>query len=196
MYVKQKLYGALVFITLAACEDSYVPKPKGYPRLILPTHEYVLLPDTLPYAFEFSKHARLVRDSSWLAEKYWINIYYPAFRANVQLTYKPVRHSVKLLREYLRDAYKLTAKHQIKAYSIEAHLLKTPNGHIVTLAELGGQVPSPFQFYTTDSVKHFLRGALYFETACQNDSLGPVISFIKQDIVHALNTLSWKDVHK
>ena len=48
-----------------------------------------------------------------------------------------------------------------------------------------------FQFITTDSVNHFLRGALYFQVATKNDSLAPIIEYIKKDMIHILNTLEW-----
>ena len=97
------------------------------------------------------------------------------------------------LRGLLNDAYRLTSKHQIKAYAIDESILKTPNGHTAVVTELQGQAPSQFQFYTTDSANHFLRGALYFNTASKNDSLAPSIEFVKIDIIHMLNTLVWKD---
>jgi hypothetical protein len=37
-----------------------------------------------------------------------------------------------------------------------------------------------------------LRGALYFRTATANDSLAPVIEYIKADMIHLLNTLEWE----
>ena len=185
--------GTYLLITTILVEESYVPKPIGYNRILLPDHEYKSLPDTFPYSFEFSKHATLVKDSSWMAERYWINIHYPIFTADIQLTHKAIKHNPRLLREYLNDAYKLTAKHQIKAYAIDKSILKTKRGHTAVLAALSGQVPSQFQFYTTDSTKHFLRGALYFRTALHNDSLAPVIDFIQQDIMHMLHTLEWKN---
>ena len=40
--------------------------------------------------------------------------------------------------------------------------MQTPSGMRVSVFELQGEVPSQFQFYTTDSTKHFFRGALYF----------------------------------
>ena len=108
------------------------------------------------------------------------------------LTYKPLENNTDLLNQHLGDAYKLTAKHQIKASAIEQSILTTPKGHVAAIAELSGEVPSQFQFYSTDSVNHFLRGALYFPTSTKNDSLAPVIEFIKMDMVHLLNTLEWQ----
>lgn len=185
-----------IVLSLAGCGgdgSGYVPKPRAYNRIDLPEASYTALPDTFPYSFEYSTHARLKRDTSWIAERYWLNVYYPELGANVQLTYKPLDGSEQKLKEHLRDAYKLTAKHQIKASAIEESVLTTPNGKTAVVEELSGEVPSQFQFFITDSTRHFLRGALYFRTATQNDSLEPVIEYVKKDIIHMLNTLEWEE---
>ncbi len=180
---------------LAACSGGtpeYSPKPKGYPRLDLPATRYQPLTEPHPYRFEYSAHARVRPDTFRGAEPHWIFIDYPQFGANVQLTYKDVRNDPKRLAAFISDAHKLAAKHQIKAYSIQDLRLKTPRGYNASLTEIAGEVPSQLQFYTTDSTRHFLRGALYFQTATQNDSLAPVIDYLKKDIVHLLNTLEWR----
>lgn len=183
-----------VSIMLTACNKTdFMPKPRGFNRIVLPENEFVALPDSFPYYFEYSRHARILKDSSWIAEPYWIDIYYPNFEASIQVSYKPIKRSETLLKEYLATAYKLTSKHQVKAYAIDEVVLETALGKIAVLAELSGEVPSQYQFFTTDSVTHFLRGALYFNTATQNDSLAPVIEFVRKDIVHLLNTLKWRD---
>lgn len=177
---------------MVACSAEYTPKPKGYNRIDLPPTAYQLLPDQHPYTFEYSKYAKIRPDSSRLAQPHWINVIYPSLGANVQLTYKAIGHSDKMLNDLIEDSRKLTAKHQIKAYSIEESKIKTPSGDVASVFELTGEVPSQFQFYVTDSTEHFLRGALYFNTATANDSLAPVIEYVKKDIVHLLNTLEWK----
>jgi gliding motility-associated lipoprotein GldD len=186
------LFSFVLLAAVGSCTKDWLPKPRGYNRLPLPEHEYRLLPDSFPYIFEYSAHARIYNDSSWIAEPYWMDLFYPDLIANVQITYKPVNGNQKLLEEYLSDAYKLTSKHQIKAYSIDESYLITPTGKTAVLAELGGEVPSQFQFYVTDSVEHFLRGALYFRTSLKNDSLSPAIEYVKIDIIHMLNTLQWR----
>lgn len=183
----------IILLALAACTSDYVPKPKGYNRIDLPEHRYTSLPDTLPYDFEYSAQAVPYPDTSINSEPYWLNIYYPDYDANIQLTYKPVNQNDTLLETLLEDSYQLTANHQIRAASIEENVLGTPSGKKALIAELTGEVPSQFQFYITDSTNHFLRGALYFRTATQNDSLAPVIEYIKMDMVHLLNTLEWED---
>ncbi len=93
----------------------------------------------------------------------------------------------------MATAYKLTSKHQVKAYAIDEAVIKTKTGKTAVIAELSGEVPSQYQFFTTDSINHFLRGALYFNTATQNDSLAPVIQFVQKDIIRLLNTLQWQE---
>ena len=186
----------LVFLC-TACEEAYTPKRKGFNRLELPRHEYVALPDSLPYNFEISTAAKILRDSSGFGERYWIDIFYPSITANIQITYKDLGNDGQFLRELIDDSYKLTAKHQIKAYSIEESVVLTPKGKTAVIAELEGEVPSQFQFFITDSTDNFLRGALYFRTSTKNDSLAPAIEYMKIDAMRMINTLEWKEpVHQ
>ncbi|MFD1002434.1 gliding motility lipoprotein GldD [Ohtaekwangia kribbensis] len=194
-FIKSKACYILLIVSLfttASCTRDYLPKPLGYNRLELPEPAYQALPDTLPYRFEYSKHATLLADTSNIRERYWIEIYYPQIKANVHVTYKSINNNGKLLKEFLDDSYTLTAKHQIKAYAINEVITKTPSGKTAVIAELEGEVPSQFQFTVTDSSRNFIRGALYFNTHVANDSLAPAIEYMKKDIMHMINTLEWK----
>jgi len=179
-------------LALIGCDRDYLPKPIGYNRLLLPEPVYQSLPDTLPYTFEYSKHAKLLSDTSWISERFWIEIYYPELKANIHITYKNINNSEKLLKEFLNDTYTLTAKHQIKAYAIDEVIVENPLGNTAVVAELDGDVPSQMQFAFTDSSQNFLRGALYFNTKVHNDSLRPAIEYMKKDILHLINTFDWK----
>jgi gliding motility-associated lipoprotein GldD len=110
----------LLFITYcllqSSCTSHYQPKPKGYNRLILPEQKYRPLPDSLPYQFQYSTSAKLLRDTSWINEKHWVEIYYPELKANIHITYKKIDNKEALLKEFLNDSYNLTSKQQIKAY--------------------------------------------------------------------------------
>ena len=184
-------YFYIIFIFLVSCRPDYLPKPKGYNRIILPSQQYHSLPDSFPYQFNYSKHAKILKDSSWIAERYWINLYYPLMEANIQITYKPVTDSI--IREYLSDSYRLTSQHNIKAYAIDEKILELPSGMFASFTELEGEVPTQAQFHVSDSLNHFLRGALYFKTATKNDSLAPVIDYLKSDIIELLTTLRWTE---
>ncbi len=194
LYFRRFLLLLSVIISLYACsEEEYTPKPKGYNRIDLPRHAYVLLQEPHPYVFEYSQSAKILKDTFRIAEPDWIHVYYPTLRANIQLTYKPIGHDPRKFAEMIDDAHRLVSKHQIKADAIEESAIKTPSGKTAAIFELSGEVPSQFQFYITDSTQHFLRGALYFPTATKNDSLAPIIKFIEEDIIHLLNTTRWRE---
>ena len=57
---------------------------------------------------------------------------------------------------------------------------------------MGGNAATASQFYLTDSVHHFLRGALYFDAAPNEDSLKPVNDFLLEDVRHMINSFKWK----
>lgn len=182
----------LFFLSACGGEESYVPKPRGYNRIDLPEYAYQFLPDTFPYSFVYSTHAELSRDSFPSAGRYYINLYYPGFDGLVQITYKDLKDPKIDVERLLTDAFALTMKHNPKAYDIQENLIKIKNGQVASVTELSGEVPTQFQFFTTDTSTHFFRGALYFNTASKNDSLAPVIDFIKKDIIEMLNSLEWK----
>ncbi|MGB3468401.1 MAG: gliding motility lipoprotein GldD [Cyclobacteriaceae bacterium] len=195
--MRSRVFGylfVLTFLLLAAgcTEDNYLPKPKGYNRIDLPEQKFQNLPDSFPYFFEYSQHARLLKDSSWISERYWIDLYYPYFDASVEISYKPILGDQKLTEEFISTSYKLTSQHNVKAYAIEETVLELPNGTFASISELEGEVPSQLSFHVSDSTDHFLRGALYFKTSTKNDSLAPSINFIKRDVLHMLNTLKWE----
>ncbi|WP_247236926.1 gliding motility lipoprotein GldD [Telluribacter sp. SYSU D00476] len=185
-----------LLLLLGACNSSddqtYVPKPKGYNRIYLPPHSYQKLDEQHPYSFMYSQYATILPDTFADAEPHWIFVHYPKLNANVQLTYKQIKNDPRRLKDFIDDAYKLAGKHQIRASAIQEQTVQTRSGRTATLFRLEGDVPSPFQFYTTDTTKHFLRGAIYFPTATKNDSLAPVIDYIQQDVMRMLNTLHWQ----
>lgn len=186
------LAGAI--LSLYSCGgEEFSPKPKGFNRIDLPEQKYQSLnKEGYPYNFEYSVHAKILPDTSKLAEPFWIDIYYPQFKSNVQITYKSLKKEKKTLDELINDSYRLKGGHLKKAYAVDESLHRTKSGKVATIFQLEGEVPSQFQFYMTDSTEHFLRGALYFRTATKNDSLAPIINYMKEDIMHLIETVEWK----
>ncbi|MHA7129532.1 gliding motility lipoprotein GldD [Algoriphagus namhaensis] len=182
-----------VILFWSSCSENYLPKPPGYNRIDLPDHNFRTLDGELPYSLEYSQFSRVEADSFNLTEETWINLHYVDFGAKVHMTYKEIDGKNVDFRTLAEDAFRLTAKHQIKAYGIEEAVMLTPEGYTGVVAELEGEVPTQFQFFVTDSTKHFLRGALYFNTATKNDSLAPVIEYIKVDMAHLINSVRFED---
>jgi len=184
----------LSFYTYLKINKVYLPKPFGYVYIELPKHEYIDIPNNWPFHFQISKYANIEVPKNY--EKNWLNIIYPnldpKFIATIQLTYKYVNGNKKLLHSLLNDSYKLGMKHNVKACSIDQEIIVSPQNKKIALFTIRGEVPTTFQFYTMDCDDHFIRGALYFKTALENDYLEPIINYIKTDIIHLLSTLRYK----
>ena len=181
----------LSLFIIAGCNNDYYPKPKGYFRIDLPDKEYVKFDSAYPYSFEYPVYAKVLPDKNAQAEKYWINISYPQFHGTLYLSYKSID---KNLNKYLEDTRTMVMKHIPKASSIENQLYENKLSGVygLTYTISGVAAASPYQFYLTDSTNHFVRGALYFSTVPNNDSLAPVITFLKDDINHMIETFEWK----
>lgn len=171
---------------------DFIPKAKGYPRIDLPKHSYSAIQEKHPFIFEMANEAVLLKDTYAKAGDHWVIIKYPKLNATIQLTYYPLNNDLKKLQGIVNDAYKLTSKHQIRAYSIDEKIYTAPNGTRATVLNITGNVPSQMQFFTTDTTKNYLRGAIYLQTATDNDSLAPVIDYLKTDCLHLINTLKWR----
>lgn len=191
--MRKSIFVGLILLLIAACEPNYLPKPAGYNRIDLPPHEFSKLADGYPYTLDYSEFSQVEKDSFNLQEEAWINLNYTDFGAKVHLTYKKIDGENIDFKSLSQDAFKLTAKHQKMAYGIEEAILITPQGYTGVVAELEGEVPTQFQFFVTDSTSNFLRGALYFNTAMKNDSLAPVIEYIKVDLAHLMNSVKFLD---
>lgn len=170
-----------------------MPKPYGYAGISLPTQEYIALSDKYPYNFEISKHAIIIDESVKEYGPYCITIKYPCFDAVLQITYKNFHGDRKKLRTLIVAAKSLTYKHQVKTYNISDRIVEKKDGTLVSISELYGEIPTPIQFYGTDTKNHFIRGAVYLHTSTENDYLEPVINFLKADVIHLIDTLAWKD---
>jgi len=185
----------LLPVFIISCNSPYTPKPRGYFRIDFPSHEYQSFnrPE-FPYSFEYPTYARIQRDTSFFGDRpenpFWINIDFPRFNARIYISYKDVNGNFDKLRE---DAYKMTYKHTYKASSIEDSLISSPLGVHGIFFNVGGNAATAKQFFVSDSLHHFLRGALYFDTTPNADSLSIVNDFIQQDMNHLINTLRWKN---
>lgn len=181
----------LSFIVITGCNNDYYPKPKGYFRIDLPQKEYIKFDSAYPYTFEYPVYTKILPDKHSQAEKYWININYPQFKGTLYLSYKKIDGN---LNKYLEDTRTMVMKHIPKASSIENQQYENDQSRVygLTYTILGVEAASPFQFYLTDSTNHFVRGALYFSSVPNNDSLAPVINFLKEDINHMIETFEWK----
>lgn len=186
---------AAIFI---ACNQPYnVGKKRGYYRIEFPEKAYQVFDQPgYPYRFEYPVYAKVVKDSMFFndrAEDWWVNIDVPSLNGRIHVSYKRIGGQYTL-DSLVRDGYRLAyQQHMDVANRIDDSLMVTPNGVEGIYFSLGGNTATANQFFLTDSTKHFLRGALYFDAAPNSDSLGIVNDFLKKDLLHLINTLQWSD---
>ncbi len=186
------LFPVLLVAIITSCSESYTPKPRAYHRIDLPEKEYHLFDDkTYPYTCELPVYSEVVPFPAE-GEKYWANIDFPSLNAKINMSYKAITNNN--LKEFVADALMFVDKHQGKASRIRELELNDPAHRVYgMLFDIRGTgVASTYQFYITDSVQHFVRGALYFNHAPNNDSLEPVVTFLKADMDRMIETFAWK----
>ena len=196
MIKRYSLIACLVALMLSACNTDFVAKPRGYFEIELPEKKYQVFSQSgFPYTFEYPVYGEIVQDSLFFEDAaenpFWINIDFPRFNGRIHLSYKAIgRNKFDSL---VNDAFTLSYKqHTYKASAIQPEQFKTANGVSGVYFTLKGNAATSNQFFATDTVRHFLRGALYFSATPNADSLKPVNDFLKQDVEHLIQTLRWK----
>ena len=190
------LFFLVAALVMLACNNERVIKPKGYFKINFPKHEYQVFNQAgYPYSFEYPTYANIAKDTSFFGEAtenpWWINVEFPSLNGKVYISYKEI--GKYKLDSLLRHSFKLADAHKAKAYSNEDSLIKTPHNISGLMFNVGGNVATNNQFFLTDSTKHFLRGAIYFEATPNEDSILPVNKFVMEDVRHLINTFKWKN---
>ncbi len=184
-----------VLLLFSACgrkKDLLEPKPTGYFRIDLPEHHYQTMDTTLPFTFEQSSYSNLSIKPQPDGSR-WIDVEYPKLNASLKFTYFPIKHADSL-RNLIVKEEKMVEFHYQKADDVEYSIIRDPEARIwgQTYDIAGKEVATPFQFWVTDSAHHFLRATLYFNFTPNNDSLQPVIDYLRKDAMHLIETFNWK----
>lgn len=191
--------GAITLLILASaillnvsCTENYAPKPRGFFRINLPEKSYQRYAGPCPFSFEYPSYSIISPDSSINAEPCWQNISLPQFNATIHLSYHPIK-SAENLNELSEDSRTFAFKHTSKATSIDEARINNPEKKIYGIYyTIEGNTASFAQFYLTDSTRHYLRAALYFNEEPRADSIKPVLSFIKKDMDMLIKSFNWK----
>lgn len=182
-------------IFLGACLEKEAPnsaKPKGYFRIATPPATYQKWDSVLPFTFEYSTNARfmILKNEN---KKYWMDLIYPQYNASLKMTLVPLKNN---LRELVVNEEKMLMFHveSRKADDIQYSLIQDQNARLFgQVYELVGKgAATPLEFWVTDSVNYYVRATLYFNFAPNNDSLEPVIKYLKTDVLHMIDTWNWK----
>jgi gliding motility-associated lipoprotein GldD len=179
----------LIFLSIlvfASCGEEVIVKPAAKLRLEYNIEIYAPADLDCPFTFEKNSGAKLVAKKNCA-----INIEYPQIKATVYLTYQEVNNNLKQL---LNDAQKLTYEHTVKADEIfEQPRKDTVNNVYGMFYIINGDAATQSQFYVTDSVNHFVKGALYFDAKPKFDSIYPAVVYLREDIRKIMETISWEE---
>ena len=201
--MKRIIFFIPVLLLFAACNSNhdYSPKPRGYFRIVFPEKAYQQFNGPYPFTFIYPKYAVMEKDSApslqkkdkkLLNMKYLLNMQFPQLNGTLHLSYEAIT-SKKIFDELIEDAHKLAFKHTVKATGIDEGIISYPDRKVYGLYyTIDGNAASAVQFYLTDSLHHYLRGALYFNSIPQFDSIQPVLNFVKKDVDVMIKSFKWK----
>lgn len=188
--MQKYLIFSLILLILTACggEEDTTPRPWGFARIEIPQKvDYSKFSNTTcPFTFEYPAMGEITRNQ---ADSCWVDIAFPKYGCKWHISNKDITSTKDKMAHY-EDFRKLVYKHSKKASNITELPFKNAQGEGVKF-EIYGNVGSPIEVFFSNP-KHTMTLDLYFNTAMRNDSLAPVIDFMKKEIEHTMTSLAWK----
>jgi gliding motility-associated lipoprotein GldD len=192
-----KLKHSIILLMIAlgsislSCNSPSVPKPRGYFRIDFPSKEYRTFDSIYPFTFRYPVYGKVNSEGNKGNDGSWLNVDFPKFSARIHLSYKDVAGNLNMMTE---DARALAYKHTVKADAIDERVFSSPQKKVYGIFyDIKGNSASSLQFYLTDSSKHYIRGALYFRSQPNADSLAPAVEFFEKDVVELIESFEWKN---
>ena len=174
------------FLIISCMEKPIKPKPKSMLNLKYPSPIYISKKSSCPYSFKINNYTIFVS-----SDKCNDQIIYPNLNGTIYLTYRKVNNNFDSL---LSDAYNMPLKHARRAVEIpEKVYVNNINRTYGSIFKIVGNAASQVQFFLTDSLNHFIFGALYFYKKPNYDSIMPAVDYIGEDISKLMESLKWGD---
>jgi len=188
----------VVFLLFSCGEDVSTPKPRAYPKVIYPERGYQTFESpACPFRFDFPAYSNIKKDEKFfdapVENDCWMDIQLEPFNGSLHISFKEINKE-NTLPQLVEDMYRLTSKHVVKADFIEDFAIQTDKEVGGMLFDVGGDTASAIQFFLTDSTSNFVRGALYFNTTPNADSLAPIVEFVRQDLNYLIDSFEWKEI--
>ena len=166
-------------------------RPFGFLRLEIPKDSLISLnfqDNNLPFNFMFSSNGNWVNKTT----KGWGDIRYPFCKGRIQISHTKIEEN---LGQLINDAHSMTYKHKIVAEGIEEKMYSNSDRNVNgVLFKLYGNTASHIQFFATDSISNFLRGAAYIYSRPNPDSLKPIHEFLEKEVLQIIESLEWNHV--
>lgn len=193
--MKRTIIPIIAILLFASCgKEPPMPKPNTYLRLSVPQPKYLHYDDkNLPFAFDYPNYGEIVPVKSDDKSSIWFNIVFERYGFEANVSYVPIKTDTSLA-YMVNDCYTFLDRHKKLSSGIVERQYENREARVYgTAFEIkGSEVVSPYQFYLTDSVRHFVRVALHCRFVPNNDSLAVVIKRIDTDLDNMINSLRWK----
>jgi len=173
-----------ILLCFSCGEENVLPKPKAMLRLEYerPVADPV---ETYYFTFDANTSAKVIKKNS-----HSIVVEYPDMNAAIFLSHRKVNNDLNKL---MRDAHKLSGEHAAKADGIQQKIFENFDNKVYgAFYEVSGDAASQAQFFVTDSLNHFVTGALYFKTRPNYDSIYPAAKYLQNDMGRIMESLRWK----
>lgn len=182
----------VILITSFLCScTEYTPKPLAYARIDRVESKNKVYKNN-KFSFEYSDSAIIDSLSESESNQIWLNLVYPQYSARIYCTYFPITNDD--LRMAAEDSHRLVYSHSMKAQQIgQTQFADESNNIYGILYDIEGDVAVPEQFFLTDSVSHFFRGSLYYDSIYNVDSILPITNYLRDDIIHLIESFKWNN---
>ena len=166
--------------------NTPMPKPNGMLAMDYPPPKYQQVSTECPYTFDFNSVSSIEVQSNC-----FFSISYPSMKAKVYMSYFNLKeHQIENL---YRDFNTRLMDHTKKEVQIqESNYENISQQKFGRFYEITSDSPSNLHFHLTDQKKHFISGVLFFSATPNYDSLYPAIQYIKNDLRHLTESLSWR----
>ena len=194
--MKSKIIFFLVIVLSVSCSSDYSPKPKGYFHIELPEPVYRDFTGNPFLKFNVSNQA-LVEDMKNVPEDMkkrngvGFNLNYPRLNAQIYCSY--FRINKPDFQVFMEESREMVYVREKKAKGVKEIEYSNPEHKVYGVVyEIQGDAASPIQFVISDSTSSFFRGALFFDTYFNRDSIAPVLAYINKDIQIMIESFQWK----
>ncbi|MDF1694835.1 MAG: hypothetical protein P1U56_03350 [Saprospiraceae bacterium] len=162
-----------------------------------PTQSYEpFLLDVCNFTFQKPTYSTVKTGIKFFDEKAshpcWFDLELKDFNGSIHFSYNKINAETEL-DKLVFDAFRIVEQHNSKAEYRDEIMISNANGVSGLLFNLEGPVASPINFFLTDTLDHFVRASLYFNSSVDPDSIAPILDFVEQDIQQILETFEWKD---
>lgn len=191
----KKLFLVIViaFLVVSCGEEIMNPKPPTYLRIDIPTSSKSIEVKTeCGPSFSMSDYFKIEKSTQIQNGACSFDIDLGKLNGKIYCFYYNLKEN-DTLSKFINFANDKVDDHKLKATAINDSKILRPEADVFgTFFELEGDVATNFQFYLTDSSRHFFRAELLLNARPNYDSLKPTLDYLKKDLEKIYGSFKWQ----